>query len=128
MAEYAGHFGPEGIEFPDGGHAKNTAVEVRSLGGTILITLYDDPYRNTIIDNPVLTDEFGNLSFYANPGRYLLKLGDWAHKITVAEDPMEPDVPTPEYRQALIDDASTEAQQDMEPPVNLVLLFQNALS
>lgn len=128
MAEYAGHFGPEGIEFPDGTHAKDTLVEVRSLGGTILITLYSDPSRGAIIANPVLTDEYGNLSFYANPGHYLLKVGDWTHKITVAEDPLEPDVPSPEYRQALIDDASAEAQQDMEPPVSLVLLFQNALS
>lgn len=128
MAEYAGHFGPEGIEYPDGTHARVVPVEVRSLGGTILITLYSDPSRATTVSNPVLTDEYGNLSFYANPGRYLLKLGDWTHQISVAEDPMEPDVPSPEYRQALLDDASTEAQQDMEPPVSLVLLFQNALS
>ncbi|WP_280454765.1 hypothetical protein [Nocardia brasiliensis] len=35
---------------------------------------------------------------------------------------------SPEERAALIDDASAQTLEDLEPPVSLVLLFENALA
>ena len=35
---------------------------------------------------------------------------------------------TPEDREALIDDAADEVLADLEPPVNLTLLFENVIS
>lgn len=126
--EYAGQYGPEAVEFPDGAHAVAHPISVKTLGGS-LITLYADRHRVDQLENPVYTDELGNLTFYAEPGRYSLALGTWSITITVPEDPAEPDTSlTPEEREALAEDIEAEVLEGLEPPVTLTLLFENALA
>lgn len=74
MAEFAGQWGPEGIDYPNGQHAVNTPFEVRTAGG-ILVPLFSNKERSVSKPNPGLTDTLGNLYFFANPGSYNLKIG-----------------------------------------------------
>lgn len=125
---YAGQYGPEAIEFPDGSHAVNHPLSIKTLGGS-LIPLYADRYRVEDLENPVRTDNLGNLTFYAEPGKYIIEVGSWSVSISVPEDPAEPDTPlTPEEREALAEDIEAEVLEGLEPPVTLTLLFENALA
>ena len=128
LAIYAGQYGPTGLEYPDGGHVVLAPVSIQTLGGTA-VTLYADRYRIDQIDNPVLTDDLGNITFFAEPGKYKMVFQSREIPISVPEDPSEPDVGlSPEDREALIDDAAEEVLTDLEPPVNLTLLFENVIS
>lgn len=128
MKVYAGHFGPEGIEFPDRSHAVSMAIAVRTLGGS-LIPLYSDRHRSAIVSNPVMTDEFGNLEFYAEPGECLITTSAMSRKITVPEDPLEPEGGlTSAEREAIIDDAVEEVMEELETPITPTILFENTLS
>lgn len=68
---YAGRWGPEGLEYANGKPAASVSVAVRRPNGT-LATLYTTALKSAPAPNPVQTDEYGNLSFYATPGEYLL--------------------------------------------------------
>lgn len=125
---YAGQYGPEAVEFPDGSHAINHLLSIKTLGGS-LVPLYADRHRVETIDNPVRTDSLGNLNFYAEPGRYLIEVGSWSIVVHVPKDPAEPETPlTPEEREALAEDIEAEVLEGLEPPVTLTLLFENALA
>lgn len=91
MTTYAGRYGPEGIEYPDGTHAVNRAVTVFVVDGTTQATLFTDRDRNSVAENPVSTDELGNLNFWANPGDYMCEV-DEGHQffVQVGTDPLEP--------------------------------------
>lgn len=69
----ASYWGPETIIFSTNGDAaRRTPMAVRDAVSGILVALYGDPDRIDILDNPVKTDEFGNLAFYIDPGTYLV--------------------------------------------------------
>jgi len=128
MSVYAGTYGPQGLEYPDGTHAVNKPILIKTLGGSSVI-LYSDRHRTTTISNPVSTDALANLEFCAEPGQYLMEIGSWTRKISVPEDPLEPDVGlTPEERENLIDDTVVEVLEELETPVTLTLLFENAIA
>lgn len=127
MTVYAGQYGPDAIEFPDGSHAINHPIYVKTLGGN-LVPLYADRHRVDSLPNPVFTDNLGNLGFYAEPGKYKIEIDSWSLTISVPEDPAEPDSPlTPEEREQLAEDIEAEVLEGLDPPVNLTLLFENAL-
>lgn len=88
MAVYAGQYGPEGVEYPNGQHASNTLYTVRTTGGTIA-TLYTDRDKVVTAPNPRYTDEFGNMVFFAEPGSYRLELGGMNFDVVVPLDPAE---------------------------------------
>lgn len=128
MAVYAGQYGPYGLEFPDGGHAVVTPVLITTLGGATA-TVYADRHRIETLDNPVMTDDLGNITFFANPGKYKMAFANREISISVPEDPLEPDEPlTPEDREAIIGDAVEEVMGELETPVTLTVLFENTLS
>lgn len=66
----AGQYGPNSMNDINDVPLPNTPVNVFQLGTTIPITLYTDPTKATQATNPVSTDTLGNLTFYADPGRY----------------------------------------------------------
>lgn len=90
MATLAGQYGPVGYEYPNGQHAANVPYRVTTtLGAEIL--LYTSKNKIVSAPNPGTTDEFGNISFFANPGEYLLSVNDGdGVGITVNLHPDEP--------------------------------------
>lgn len=87
---FAGQYGPEAIEYPDWGHASDAPVLVLTQGSTPAV-LYSDRNRASVIDNPIYTDDKGNLRFYAEPGFYRISTGDGSVslEVTVYPDPFE---------------------------------------
>ncbi len=90
MATLAGQFGPVGYEYPNGQHAAGAQFRVTTLLG-INITLYTDKNKTQTRPNPSTADGLGNISFYANPGEYLLRVNEGSPiGITVPLHPEEP--------------------------------------
>lgn len=92
MATYAGQWGPEGIQYPNGQHAIAAPFSVKTSGGFI-VPLYEDKLRAVPSDNPGFTDELGNLTFFANPGGYVLEIGEALYQTPISV-PLHPDEPT----------------------------------
>lgn len=67
----ASYWGPEAIFYSTNGDpARKVPMEVRDAVTHSLVALYADPDRIEVLDNPVLTDTYGNLAFYIDPGTY----------------------------------------------------------
>lgn len=90
MTVYAGQFGPESLEYPDGTHAVNKAVRVYLEDGETLASLYTDRDKTVAASNPVSTNNLGNLIFWANPGNYFCEIGGFWFEAQVNRDPEEP--------------------------------------
>lgn len=90
MTIYAGQWGPESLEYPDGTHAVNKAVRVYEEDGSTLASLYADREKAVAAVNPVLTNNFGNLIFWADPGNYFCEIGGFWFEAQVQRDPEEP--------------------------------------
>lgn len=74
MALYAGFWGPEMIVWSTSGTpARDTPVTVLEAATGLPTTLYADETKAVTVANPVKTDERGNLSFFAAPGKYKLR-------------------------------------------------------
>ncbi|MHB2029660.1 MAG: hypothetical protein ACYCPT_12710 [Acidimicrobiales bacterium] len=92
---YPGQFGPNAILTSAGVPVTNTSVSVYDSDGTTLASLYATPAVNTPPSyanagaNPVSTDGYGNLLFYAAPGQYVLSfvVGGVATTETVTVNP-----------------------------------------
>jgi lysophospholipase L1-like esterase len=85
---FAGMYGPVGIEFSDGAHARRTSVTVfEGLTGDTLATLYTDREKSDTAPNPTTTDSHGNLIFYAEPGNYRIKYANYTLPVTINIDP-----------------------------------------
>ena len=69
---FAGLWGPNAILTASGSPVVNTPVTVYQSDGVTLATLYTNQTRAIAGANPINTDSFGNLSFYASPGIYIL--------------------------------------------------------
>ncbi len=80
--QYAGMFGPDAILTPSGVPAVNTSVLVNNHGTSSAAQLYAPTLSNNVsqlpvplassnyTSNPVATDAYGNLLFWAAPGAY----------------------------------------------------------
>ena len=68
----AGLYGPQTVLGQNGTPFVNGSVQVYEADGSTAATLYTDQTMGTGAANPVTTDNFGNLSFYAQPGIYVL--------------------------------------------------------
>lgn len=96
--DFAGRYGAEAMLSHSSGSDKPSlyqlsAIYVRHLDAT-LATLYTDRTKAAVGPNPVLTDADGNLTFFADPGPYLISgvaLGveQAGRAVTVEVDPEE---------------------------------------
>lgn len=67
----ASYWGPEAILYSTNGDpARKVPMAVRDAITHNLVALYADADRVEVLDNPVLTDTYGNLAFYIDPGTY----------------------------------------------------------
>lgn len=86
---FAGRYGPEPCLTPTGALLKDTAVTVYQSDGTTPATLYTTRTKSATAANPVDTDSRGNLTFYADPGDYVLDIDGSTVSITVPVDTIE---------------------------------------
>jgi hypothetical protein len=70
--QYAGLWGPATILNTQGLPVTNTPVTVYVQGTTTSATLYTDETMANTAPNPVTTDQYGNMFFFAAPGYYTL--------------------------------------------------------
>lgn len=63
------HYG-QYLTYADGTPAADIAVQVRLLGGNVLVPLFSDKAGTTPLTNPVMTDVDGLATFFAAPGEY----------------------------------------------------------
>jgi len=86
---FAGLYGPDAILSASGTPVVSTAVTIYQSDGSTTATLYTDQTKATTATNPVTTDGYGNLAFYADPGIYVLSfvVGGVATTKTVMVDP-----------------------------------------
>lgn len=83
------------LQFPGGGPAANYPVPVFSMGSNQLTLTFTDQSATTPLNNPVVTDEFGEVTFWAAPGNYVALLAGEYFSIPVHEsidDPVWPDL------------------------------------
>ena len=85
----AGRYGPEGLELTDGRPARNTPVSVLDANG-VPATLYANKEKTTAAPNPVITDNYGNLTFLAVPGEYTLNINGTFLTVLVQIHPSDP--------------------------------------
>lgn len=62
------------LTYPDGSPAAEVELPVQLIGGNVLIPTFSDKAGTTPVDNPVLTDADGLLTFYAAPGAFFTDL------------------------------------------------------
>lgn len=86
---YAGQWGPEDIEFPDGTTTAGVQVAITDQN-SVLIPLYSDQHKAVQVGNPTEVDARGNLSFFADPGVYRMHVMGTIFPIIVAVNPNEP--------------------------------------
>lgn len=81
MAATAGYWGPEAILYSTNGDpAKSVGVQILDAETGLPAVLYTDVNKTDFADNPTKTDGFGNLSFYADPGFYRVRLVSSGHE------------------------------------------------
>lgn len=68
----AGRFGPEAIIDGAGNKRAGALVDVLLTDGVTAASLYTDRTKATAAANPVLADSNGNLTFFADPGDYVI--------------------------------------------------------
>jgi hypothetical protein len=69
-------FGPEAIIFPNGDPAAGVAITVVARAGSTPVSIFSDAAGAVPAANPISTDAYGNLFFYAQIGEYDLLVGD----------------------------------------------------
>lgn len=67
---YAGTYGPTSFIDTGGRPLVEIPITVLLHGTSTLASLYTDRTKATLAANPASTDEFGNLTFFADPGEY----------------------------------------------------------
>lgn len=71
---HAGLYGPESFTAPNGRPAGDAAAALLDHTGGSPVTLYDGPDRAHTVANPTTLDILGNLSMWADPGTYSLRV------------------------------------------------------
>lgn len=92
----AGYWGPEALFWSTSGiPARLTGVAVYLPDTNTLATLYTDETKVIQDTNPALTDVRGNLSFFADPGKYQIQMVGSTDRLDVVVDahPDDPDAP-----------------------------------
>ena len=69
-------YGPQTITDQHGNALAGVSVNVLNEAGTQQATIYSDRALSVEAENPVITDEYGNAEFWANPDSYMLKVTD----------------------------------------------------
>ena len=95
--QLAGLYGPEAILSVLGVPVTSSPVTVYQNGTTTVAAIYTDSNKGTPAFNPVTTDGYGNLAFYAEPGLYDLafSVGGVATTKTVLVSPFTGDAGVP---------------------------------
>lgn len=85
----AGQYGPEAVLGQTGTPYTGGPITVYDSDGTTAATLYTDHTKATTAANPLNTDSYGNLTFFAAPGVYVLAftIGGVATTLTVEVKP-----------------------------------------
>lgn len=78
-----GLFGPERLQFASGGPAVETQVYVFLPTTNVKAVLFADPDALTTASNPLWTDQYGELSFFAEMGNYDLVVNGARIPITI---------------------------------------------
>jgi len=84
---YAGMFGPAAMLSTSGQLIVSTAVTVKNSDNSTNAVLFTDQTKTTAQSNPVSTDAYGNLTFFADPGIYYLNISGQANTIRVTVNP-----------------------------------------
>lgn len=92
MTTYAGQYGPEPAFSPFGRALVNTPYTVTVPTTGAMATIYTDRTRATVGPNPTATDSEGNITFFAQPGQYVITLAGTSVTVSVYADPAEPAV------------------------------------
>lgn len=69
-------YGPQTIQDQHGNALAGVTVTVLDEPGTSMATIYSDRDLTSVLTNPVVTDEYGNVEFWATPDSYTLKVTD----------------------------------------------------
>lgn len=72
--DFAGMFGPEAILNGSVTLLPGVQVSVYLVGSSTPATLYSDRLKTSTMSNPVAIDSRGNLTFFADPGQYDIRL------------------------------------------------------
>lgn len=62
------------LQFPGGNPAANYPIPVSPMGSNQLALIFTDQTGTVAADNPVITDSYGQVVFWAAPGNYLASL------------------------------------------------------
>lgn len=90
MAAFAGLY-TEDIWDQSGEPARDTLVEVRAAGSSVLAPLWSDRTKSVAVENPARTDALGNLTVYAAPGLYDFTANGGTFRDVVPPDPADSD-------------------------------------
>ena len=69
---FAGQFGPDAILGQNGAPFASGSVSVFLSDGVSIATLYTSSTKGASLSNPITTDSYGNATFWADPGVYVL--------------------------------------------------------
>jgi hypothetical protein len=78
-------FGPDTVLYDDGTLVRDKGVSVFVTGTNTLAQLYTSILGTTTAANPVLTDAYGNLTFYVDPGVYELELNGYRVPVVIED-------------------------------------------
>jgi hypothetical protein len=88
VTTFAGQYRDEAY-LPDGTFAAGSPVAVYLRGTATPAALYTSRTKAVAAANPVTVDNYGNLSFYADPGLYTLSLNGLPLDVAVQADPAD---------------------------------------
>jgi len=89
MAVFAGQYGPEPVFSASERLLPGVGATVYLAGTSTLATLYASRTKAEAAANPTAADSLGNLSFWADPGRYDVVIQAATYGVTVDVDPAE---------------------------------------
>jgi hypothetical protein len=78
------------VNFPGGGTPSNYPVSVMIRGGNQMALLFTDQAGTTPAPNPITTDGFGMVAFWAAPGDYVIPLAGDMFSVMVANSHTDP--------------------------------------
>jgi hypothetical protein len=128
--QYAGLWGPATILNNQGLPVTNTPVTVYVQGTTTTATLYTDETMANTAPNPVTTDQYGNMFFFAAPGYYTLSftVGGVVTSYNTTVNPWYQDIQNILNQQATDVNNITTLQSQLNTTNGNVISLQNQLN